>query len=117
MSKEMEQMAPPKYKVYVAGPYTIGDPAINTRTMIFACDKILDEGFIPFCPLLTHLWHIVSPKAYDVWTEYNNAWVVACDCLLRIPGESKGADAEVALALSLDMPVFYNIQEMKEYYE
>jgi hypothetical protein len=105
-----------KAKVYVAGPYTIGDPAVNTRNMILACDMVLESGFVPYCPLLTHFWHFISPKHYQVWCAYDLVWVEACDCLLRIPGESSGADKEIEYALKLNKPVFYSIQEMKEYY-
>jgi hypothetical protein len=39
------------------------------------------------------------------------AWLAKCDCLLRLPGESKGADNEVFWAKKLGMPVYYSIQE------
>jgi hypothetical protein len=34
------------------------------------------------------------------------------DALLRLPGESSGADSEVQLALSLSLPVFYSFKDL-----
>lgn len=43
-------------------------------------------------------------------------WVESCDCLLRLDGESKGADIEVSRAKELKIPVFYSIDELKIFY-
>lgn len=92
--------------VYVAGPYTKGDVAVNVRRNIEAADKLAHFGYVPFVPLLTHFWHLICPHPYEFWCEQDNAWVEKCDCLVRLPGESSGADKEVALAQSKDIPVF-----------
>ncbi len=92
--------------IYVAGPYTGGDPVLNTRKAIEAGEQLRALGFVPFIPHLTHLWHLISPHDIDYWYEYDNEWIRKCDALLRLPGKSKGADAEVALALELGIPVF-----------
>jgi hypothetical protein len=36
------------------------------------------------------------------------------DAVLRLPGESTGADVEVAYAEGLNLPVFYSIDEIQE---
>ena len=41
------------------------------------------------------------------------ALVRVSDYVLRLPGESRGADAEVELAKSLKIPVVYNIGSLK----
>lgn len=51
------------------------------------------------------------------WLGIDLPWVECADALLRLPGESRGADAEVAHAKAKDIPVFYDVQsliEMKE---
>ena len=95
--------------IYVAGPYTGGDPVLNTRKAIEAGEQLRALGFVPFIPHLTHLWHLISPHDIDYWYEYDNEWIRKCDALLRLPGKSKGADAETKLAWDLAMPVFYTI--------
>ncbi len=47
-----------------------------------------------------------KPRPYQDWIDLDLEWVKSCDCLLRLDGESKGADMEVALAESLGIPVF-----------
>ena len=98
--------------VYIASPYTIGDVVLNVRKSIEAADILLKCGFIPFVPLLTHFWHFISPKPADIWYWYDNEWVKKCDFLLRLEGESIGADKEVLLAEENNIPVFYSIQDL-----
>lgn len=105
-----------KIKVYVASPYTIGDTAKNVRRQIDCADHLMDLGFAPFTPLLTHFQHLVRPRDYEDWLEYDFTWVAACDCLLRLDGESSGADREIEHARKLDIPVFYNIKDLVNHY-
>lgn len=101
-----------KRRVYVAGPYTKPDPCINTRNAILAGDEVWAAGFVPFVPHLTHLWHTVSPKPYADWLAYDLEWLPTCDAVLRLPGESSGADGEVARATELGIPVFHSVAEL-----
>ena len=43
---------------------------------------------------------------YERWLEYDMEWLTACDALVRLPGESKGADREVARAKELGIEVY-----------
>ena len=48
--------------------------------------------------------------------ELDIEWLSVCDALLRLPGNSSGAEAEVEFARSNSIPVFYNINQLKEYF-
>ena len=98
-------------KVYVSGPYTLGDPVQNVRTAIHAGDALLAAGHVPYIPHLTMLWQMVSPKTWEEWIAFDLVWVEACDVLLRLPGESKGADMEVAHAQAKAIPVVFGLEE------
>lgn len=98
--------------VYVAGPYTKPDPCVNTRAAILVGEELWKAGFIPFVPHLTHLWHTVSPRPYQDWLDYDMHWLRVCHALLRFPGESSGADKEVAEAHRLGIPVFYSVADV-----
>jgi hypothetical protein len=104
-------------KVYIASPYTLGDVAVNVKTQMDVADQLITLGFAPFVPLYSHFQHMAHPRPYQVWVKLDKEWVRVCNCLLRLPGESKGADDEVALAMSLGIPVFYSIEELVEYYK
>lgn len=103
-------------KVYIASPYTKGDIAVNVKTQIDVVDVLMDLGFAPYSPLYSHFQHMAHPRPYTDWVEIDLVWVEVCDCLLRLPGESHGADGEVKLALELGKPVFYAINELVDYY-
>lgn len=103
-----------KIKVYVAGPYTKPDPCINTHKAIKIGDQLMEKGYVPFVPHLTHFWHTVSPKDYEVWMSYDNEWLNVCDAMLRFPGESAGADIEETKFRKLGKPVFHSIDALVE---
>lgn len=99
-------------KIYIASPYTLGDVAVNVRKQMDAADELISIGYAPFIPLLYHFQHLVYPEPYSVWTEIDNAFVLSCDAVLRLPGESRGADAEVKIARENNIPVAYSIGEL-----
>ena len=98
--------------VYIASPYTRGVPLDNVNISFDAALELIDLGFAPYPPLYSHYLEERSPKPYETWTTLDKEWVLRCDCLLRLPGESSGADAEVELAIKNDIPVFYGIGEL-----
>lgn len=81
-------------KVYIASPYTIGDVAVNVRNAIIMADYLANLDVHPKCPLLTHFWHLVTPRPYSFWLAYDLVEMMECDVLIRIAGESNGADQE-----------------------
>lgn len=103
-------------RVYVAGPYTKGDPCVNTHVAIAVGNQLLDAGFAPFVPHLLHFWHTLSPRPYEDWMALDLSWVVVSEAVLRLPGESKGADMEVECAHKHSIPVFTNIDELIGYF-
>ena len=101
-----------KKKVYIASPYTLGDPVLNVRRSLYAADELMNNGFVPFVPLLCHFWHFYSPKIYTDWVEYDLEWIFSCNILLRLPGESEGADKEVREATIQGIPVYYSVEDL-----
>ena len=101
-------------KVYIAGPYTQGDVAVNVRQAMMAGLEVMRYGHYPFIPHLFHFVHLVSPQDYSTWIELDLEFLPTCDALLRLPGPSKGADAEVIEARKLGMPVYASMAEFLE---
>jgi len=62
-------------KVYIAGPYTIGDVAQNVRNAIEAGDQVLKLGHIPFIPHMMHFWHLLFPGPYEQWLQWDLSWL------------------------------------------
>lgn len=101
-------------KIYIASSYSLGDPEANVRLQIDAGEELIQAGFYPYLPLLSHYQHLIHPHSYETWVRLDNSWVASCDALLRLPGESKGADEEVALAFKLGIPVYYSVEDLIE---
>jgi hypothetical protein len=101
--------------VYIASPYTKGDVAVNVRNSYIMADKLAALGFAPYVPLHSHFWHFLSPHPYDFWTKMDLEWVLRCDCLFRVEGESSGADGEVKYAVEHNIPVFYSLEGLQKW--
>jgi hypothetical protein len=97
----------PKIRVYIAGPYTLGDPIVNTRRAMDAYDKLIDRGMAPYCPHVTMFHHLIRHRDPQEWIGIDLEWLRVCDIVLRLPGESAGADVEVAFANDLNIPVIF----------
>ena len=96
-------------RIYIAGPYTHGDVAVNVRNALDAASRLLDAGFAPYVPHLMHFLHMIHPHLYEDWIALDLEWLAVCDGLVRLYGTSPGADREVAEARRLGIPVFANV--------
>lgn len=112
--------------VYLAGPITKPDPKENALNAIKYADRLLSSGYSPFVPQLSVFWqeHGGGIKGsdnygtgYETFMRMDFEWISRCDCLLRIPGFSLGADREVKFATELGIPVFNTIDDLFDYYD
>ena len=98
-------------RVYVAGPYTKGDVAVNVRTAIDAGEQLLNAGFAPYIPHYTHFWHIHYPHDWQTWLALDKEWLLVCDAMVRLPGDSTGADLEHEWATEARIPAYNSVAE------
>jgi hypothetical protein len=103
-----------KVKVYIASPYTKGDVAVNVKRQLDMADELMTLGYAPFAPLYSHFQHMAHPRPYQDWIAIDLEWVLACDVVLRLAGDSSGADGEVAFAREQGVPVVFSIPELVE---
>jgi len=103
-------------KVYISGPISIGNQLVNLNQSFQAHKALIDAGFAPLNPILTMLVPWANDVSRDVWMEADLPWVAASDAVFRIPGESEGADTEVKYAYENGIPVFTNIQDLKDHF-
>jgi hypothetical protein len=113
MNKEFEK----KQLVYVASPYTNSSRAIQETNLVIgmnACEEIWKSGrFIPYFTLLTHYYNKNHySHEYEEWMEYCFQILSRCDVLLRLPGESSGADREVEFAKQNNIPIYYTLEDL-----
>lgn len=96
-------------RVFVSGPYSAPDPErvlLNVQKAIDAGNRLIDAGLWPHVPHLMHYMHERQARPYEAWLALDMAWLAKCDAVLRLPGDSPGADREVARARELGLPVY-----------
>jgi len=106
-------------RIYVAGPISKGDVQANVMAGIAAGHDLIQAGFAVYVP---HYSQFVDPGArpgtesYECWLENDLAWIRVSDAVLRLPGESLGADREVAFATLNSVPVLYSLADVEAYF-
>ena len=112
--------------ILIAGPYRSGTgdvPALlerNLRRLEEAAWPIFRKGHVPMIgewvalPVLSSAGAagISDPLAEQVMYPTAHRLLQHCDGVLRLPGESRGADQDVAIARERGLPVWYSIEEI-----
>ncbi len=112
--------------VYIASPYTNGRTSDNVRKQLDAGNILMDHGYTPFIPLLSHYAEIHMHRGEHEWFEWDVVWLRKCDILIRIKAfddkgneiYSVGADEEVRIAkeeLRIPVYIFENLEELKKW--
>jgi len=111
--------------ILIAGPYRSGtgdDPALmaaNLTRLEAAAWPIFARGHVPMIgewvalPVLASAGaDVFSPLASDVLYPTAQRLLQHCDAVLRLPGKSSGADADVAIARERGIPVYTEIEQI-----
>ena len=106
--------------ILIAGPYRSGTGnqphlmAANLRRLEDAAWPIFEAGHIPMIgewvalPILAALrFGNVEVSPEDILYPTARRLLDHCDAVLRLPGESTGADADVAIARRRGLPVYF----------
>ena len=92
-------------RVFISSPYTLGDTCENVRRQHDAMAALMLMGHYPFAPLLSHYQQMIHPISWEEWIKWDLGWLEQCQVVLRLPGQSKGADLECLRAEELFIPV------------
>jgi hypothetical protein len=112
--------------ILIAGPYRSGtgdDPelmAVNLARLEEAAWPIFRAGHIPMIgewvalPVLRSAGAtgVADPLAEQVLYPTAQRLLQHCDGVLRLPGDSTGADQDVAIAQQRGLPVYYRIEDI-----
>jgi len=112
--------------ILIAGPYRSGtgdDPArmaSNLRRLEEASLPIFEKGHVPMIGEWAALpiWQVAGGKSvgdalYErILHPTAHRLLQHCDAVLRLPGESKGADNDVRIAGERGIPVYFDISEI-----
>lgn len=114
--------------ILIAGPYRSGtgdDPELldrNLRRLEEAAWPIFRKGHVPMIgewvalPVLASAGAdgIADPLAAQVMYPTAHRLLQHCDGVLRLPGDSRGADQDVAIARERSIPVWFSIDEIPD---
>lgn len=109
-------------RVYIAGPITIGNVAENVQRAADAGTRLLEYGYSVLVPHLSAYMGGAKPEAnaagigHETWLASDLSWVDCADVVLRLPGDSRGADIEVEFAEARGIPVVYSEMELMDEY-
>ena len=98
-------------RLYLSGPITHGCRTTNFATGCTAHEELLKRHFAVYNPMLSMMHPNAWQISHDTWLQSDLAWVEVADVVLRLPGESEGADRECSYAATLDIPVVYSWAE------
>lgn len=115
--------------ILIAGPYRSGtgdDPALlaaNLRALEAAAWPVFRAGHVPMIgewvalPVLSSAGAdgLADPLAEQVMYPTAHRLLQHCDGVLRLPGDSRGADQDVAIARERGIPVWHAVEEIPGY--
>jgi hypothetical protein len=116
----------PSLMILISGPYrsgTGGDPELlrrNLSRLEQAAWPIFRAGHLPMIgewvalPVLESagVADLSDPLAGEVMYPAAERLLERCDAVLRLAGESRGADQDVVIALNRGIPVYYSLDEI-----
>jgi len=116
--------------ILIAGPYRSGtsdDPdrmAENLERLEAAAWPVFRAGHVPMIgewvalPVLRSAGRPspLDPFAKQVMYPTAERLLAHCDAVLRLPGASKGADQDVAIARRRGLPVYTSVEEVPGYH-
>ncbi|SDO05386.1 DUF4406 domain-containing protein [Phyllobacterium sp. OV277] len=115
--------------ILIAGPYRSGTNddadkmAANLKRLEEASWPLFQAGHLPMIGewVALPVWNAaggkhVGDELYDqIFHPAAGRLIALCDAILRLPGESKGADNDVRVANERGIPVYYNLEDVPGY--
>ncbi len=112
--------------ILIAGPYRSGtgdDPAKmaeNLKRLEKPSHALFRAGHVPMIGewVALPVWHAaggarIGDDLYEeIFHPVAGRLLALCDAVLRLPGDSKGADNDVRIARERGIPVYYSLQDV-----
>jgi hypothetical protein len=111
-------------RIYVAGSYssnttlgTFDNMRVGMRTGL----DVLLAGYAPFVPWFDYHFQLMlighEKLTVQNYYDYSLAWLDVSDAMLVLPNSehSKGTQKEIKRAEELGIPIYYTLDEIKQY--
>ena len=102
--------------IYLASPYTHPDPSVRASRFRATCQaaaKLIQQGNLVFAPIAhSHpMTEFGLPSDWRFWECHDVEFLRRCNelAVLKLDGwrESRGVQAEIDLAIEMDLPIRY----------
>ena len=113
---ECQDRSSGRIPVYISGPMSLGDRVENLAMAMKAMRELIALGYAPLCPQLTFFAEPFMDASHADWIDVDIPWVRSAKAVLRLLGDSRGADREVAAATAAGVPVFAHVRELHEHF-
>ena len=94
-------------RVYLSGPITKGNKSWNFYQACEAQRRLMEAGYAVLNPMLSMAHPDGNNIDWQKWIDSDLMWVEVADFVVLLPGESKGAEIEVAHASKYGVPLWY----------
>ena len=101
-------------RVYISGPITKGNREDNYDQADEMNRQLIEAGFAPLNPMFSMFSRYAFEIKHSDWMEVDLSWIECADAVIRLPGESVGADMETSHADKLGIPVFKSLEDLKK---
>ncbi len=112
--------------ILIAGPYRSGtgdDPAkmaANLKRLEAPSHELFKAGHVPMIGewVALPVWHAAGGREIgddlyeDIFHPVAGRLLQLCDAVLRLPGDSKGADNDVRIARERGIPVYFRLEDV-----
>lgn len=110
-------------RIYIAGKYS--DSSLiqaldNIRNGINAGNKIAISGYAPYIPFLDFQQRILDSRVtLEMYYKASMAWLEVSDAVFVLPysEHSKGTQMEIQKAIEFEIPIFYDLKEIKKIFK
>ena len=105
--------------IYISGPISNGGRLpeavqfANARVAMATADELFKLEMAPCVPHLFLYMNEFYPQTWQTYVDAGLSLLSGCDAVLRLPGESRGADIECLRAVDLRIPVYTSMAALK----
>jgi uncharacterized protein YbaR (Trm112 family) len=97
-------------RVYISAPLNTGNMIANIRRACIVAKQLISMGHSPYVPHLFPFLDLFADKDYETWMRVVMEYLGVCDAMIRLDGESPGADREERFAQEKHIPVYLGIK-------
>lgn len=104
--------------IYIAGKYTGPEVLMNIHKAKMAAQSVWEAGFTAFCPHLNSGMFASTKLKYRDYMDGDTVILTFCSGIYMLEGweQSKGAKEEKEYAELLEIPIFYSVEEIIDYF-